>query len=166
MLDRTTTYNHLNTRWDDEKEDRLRELWAEGASYTAIGVELRFSRSAIAGKVNRLGLDKRKDKDRGKRAPYTTMRRKAIYFAANVKQPKLSKPVIPKPDASIVPAEFRGLTFAQLEPWHCRYPRGEKAPYLYCGAPIERDSYCGHCFNITHWIVPASVADNAYWWTK
>ena len=159
MLDRTTVFNHLNTRWTDEKEAILRKMWKEGASCLAVARELGggFTRSAIAGKVQRLGLDKRRDD-----AP-RAMRRKAAYFATNITKKKKFQAVAPTPAADTVPAEFRGLTFAQLEPWHCRYPRGEKAPYLYCGAPKVRDSYCEHCYAITHWIVTESTANRYFW---
>jgi hypothetical protein len=48
------------TAWPDERTERLKVLWAEGASSaTVIGRELGMSRNAILGKVHRLGLESR-----------------------------------------------------------------------------------------------------------
>ena len=46
----------MRTQWTAEREEALRRLWANGASATAIGIELHMSRSAILGKVHRLKL--------------------------------------------------------------------------------------------------------------
>ena len=44
--------------WTDERLDRLRAMYADGHSCAAIGAALGISKSAIIGKVNRLGLPK------------------------------------------------------------------------------------------------------------
>ena len=152
----------VNIPWPQERKDTLARLWADGLTASQISRELNgaYTRSAVLGMVNRLGLPKRKVKGAARVAYSTvrTVRRRAAYFAQHINKPKLFKPITPKPDASVVPPGFRGLTLQQLEPWHCRYPRGEQSPYLFCGAPIERDRYCAHCYPITHWIAPVSIA--------
>lgn len=46
----------MRTQWDDHQERTLREMHAAGHSATQIGVHIGFSRSAVLGKVFRLGL--------------------------------------------------------------------------------------------------------------
>ena len=48
-----------NFVWDEEKLNKLRQLWDEGLPITKIGNELGVSRNAIAGKAHRMGLPKR-----------------------------------------------------------------------------------------------------------
>ena len=48
-----------NSVWDEEKLQKLKNLWDEGLPITKIGIELGVSRNAIAGKAHRLGLPKR-----------------------------------------------------------------------------------------------------------
>ena len=45
--------------WTDKKIEKLKELWKEGVSTAEIGKRLDFSKNAIVGKVNRLGLEHR-----------------------------------------------------------------------------------------------------------
>jgi GcrA cell cycle regulator len=159
MLDFTTKYNHVNSRWTREQEDLVKRLWADGKSAKQIAIELDcgITRNAVIGKVHRMGLSKRE------RAPAKPKNRRAESFVHKINSgwtPKKA-PTIPLP--SVEPPEFRGLTFAQLEPYHCRYPRGD-GPFLFCGQPIERGSYCAHCNQITHWIVTEREANRMNWW--
>ena len=48
--------------WTDERIETLKRLWARGDSASIIGRHLNVSRSAVLGKVHRLGLDARKEK--------------------------------------------------------------------------------------------------------
>ena len=46
--------------WTDERIDRLKAMWAEGKTASAIAEELGgVSRNAVIGKAHRLGLDSR-----------------------------------------------------------------------------------------------------------
>ena len=45
--------------WTDKKIEKLKELWKEGIPTAEIGKRLDFSKNAIVGKVNRLGLKHR-----------------------------------------------------------------------------------------------------------
>ena len=45
--------------WTDKKIEKLKDLWKEGISTAEIGKRLGFSKNAIVGKVNRLGLEHR-----------------------------------------------------------------------------------------------------------
>ena len=46
--------------WTKERLNKLEALWKKGLPISEIGKELGVSRNSIAGKVNRLGLEKRR----------------------------------------------------------------------------------------------------------
>lgn len=46
--------------WPEERTKQLCKLWAQGLSSTLIAIEFGMSRSAVLGKVNRLGLPQRR----------------------------------------------------------------------------------------------------------
>ena len=48
-----------NSVWNEEKLNKLKNLWDQGLPITKIGLELGVSRNAIAGKAHRLGLPRR-----------------------------------------------------------------------------------------------------------
>lgn len=48
--------SRCTTEWTDERVARLKELHAAGVTYEAIGREFGVTRSAISGKVRRLGM--------------------------------------------------------------------------------------------------------------
>ena len=57
---RTSKATKLRMSWTDERIDRLKAMWAEGKTASAIAEELGgVSRNAVIGKAHRLGLDSR-----------------------------------------------------------------------------------------------------------
>jgi hypothetical protein len=56
---------------------------------------------------------------------------------------RLTEKAKPKPK----PKEVQPVSLAELERHHCRWPLGERAPYLFCAHPIEEGTpYCpAHC---------------------
>lgn len=49
------------------------------------------------------------------------------------------------------PYQFLGITFADLQDGHCRYPQGEGRNILYCGQPQMTESpYCSVCHKICY----------------
>lgn len=82
--------NHLCTPWTPERCQLLRALVAEGLSYSAIARRMPFrtTRSAIAGKVNRLGWARKAAKKtawlslnavRGAKIKKAALARKAVF---------------------------------------------------------------------------------------
>ena len=67
--------------WTDKKIEQLKELWKEGIPTAEIGKRLDFSKNAIVGKVNRLGLEHRT-------SPIKTASSKAKTPQDNVKKPQ------------------------------------------------------------------------------
>lgn len=154
--------------WQDAWIDMLRTMWAAGHSAADIAARLNgsfrtgFSRSAVIGKLGRLGLlgqvskagaDKRRSaaakrqlaaaSDPGPAKP----NRHSFLFARPERKPR--RPPLahaasgPAPDAAPV-------TIMGLDSRVCRWPedRNEYGEQLFCGAPVgeidPRRRYCDH----------------------
>ena len=123
-----------NKAWPCELTERLKKLWQENMlSASQVAQKLGITRNAVLGKANRLRLPTHKAKtSKG-------------HIRKPVKKPK---PVAVAPIGIIdepVPAEpeFLGLTLMELSPASCRFPRGDKAPFEYCGQMQQDGSrYC------------------------
>lgn len=124
-------------QWNDDEVATLKQLWEHGISLSEIGEKLGCSRSAVIGKANRLGFPKR-----GKRYA-------AKPAAAKVRKPtkrKLMEKAFnsePLPELKIAPIVPLNIALFDLTKRQCRYPYGDRAPYLFCGHPVqEESSYC------------------------
>ncbi len=133
------------TPWTDERIAELQRLWAEGYSAGEIAVELRFgTRSAVLGKLARLGLQRRKPERASKPLRAKSIVRRPVFIASK------PEPLPPPPP----PAE--GVTFMQLTERSCRWPLGEGKPewmyqraVFFCGAARGRGfPYCPHHMRI------------------
>lgn len=139
--------------WSETMVDRLKSLWSEGLSASTIARRIGCpSRSAVIGKLHRLGCSRplNGSKPRAttprsrKRAPVGTIT-KARYLHGTTAP---SAP-LPAPAVDDVPR----VAFADLEPWHCRYPVGDPQAqnFGFCG--LNRSvgtSYCpGHLHRCT-----------------
>jgi GcrA cell cycle regulator len=146
--------------WTDERVNTLKALWGKGFSASEIAREMGCgSRSAIIGKVHRLNLA-----PRGKQMSV----RKPAYTPRPRKEPRvhIRIPQRSKPDRDGLNAQQRqdqaaalrerfatetgpasgGVTFADLEPFHCRWPMGDPSDletFRFCGEPKEGEGpYC------------------------
>lgn len=124
--------------WTDDLIEELTALWKEGRlSAASIAQRMGVSRNAIIGKVNRLGLS----------VPQVASS-KAKRKRGQFKMPETSTPIViePKPEdaktAFGTPVALLDLTDAT-----CRFPIGDVAPYMFCGAEPEKGKpYCkAHC---------------------
>jgi hypothetical protein len=97
------------TEWPQEKADQAEALWRKGYSAGWIAARLGMSRSAVAGKIDRLGL-KRDSAPRVTRLARPTP-------AASKPKPKIEPPI--------------WISLVELERGMCRFPRDDG---LYCGA--------------------------------
>jgi GcrA cell cycle regulator len=147
----------MNGLWTTERVDTLRKLHADGMAFSLIGVQLGVSRNAVIGKASRLGLDARPHfnnapirkldpEERARRLAQRNEHRNAVQRLYR----KLRAPPEPLPEPTSAPPEFLGIGLLDLERNHCRYPRGEGTDILFCGQPVERGSYCGHCYRIMY----------------
>src|SRR5512139_834890 len=130
-----------NHPWNDQQTARLIDLWNE-AKLSAAGIArcLCLTRNAVLGKVWRMRLPPHPQPPAKKRPP-------------RVRPPKVWTP--PPPPPPIVedptPPDFLGLELYQLTSQQCHYPRGERAPYRYCGQPVqENSSYCPYCHRLSY----------------
>lgn len=188
MLDKTaaTNINLAPNRqdlpaslWTDEKIARLKEMRAAGSSYSKIGDALGFTRGAISGKVDRLGLDKRarapKRSDGGALA--RRLRSKGAADADRAATQRIAHRLKVRPPShgggavmveSIIREEapprpeFLGIALLDLQRGQCRFPQGEGASILFCGQKtISGESWCRDCYRIVYQ-APRPVTSRAH----
>lgn len=127
--------------WNETNTAMLKKLWSEGHSASMIACRLgNPSRSAVIGKVHRLGLSGRAFRS----YPSVTARRK--------KPPQPAKPRVRFPIHEVLPPLPETDTpkgplvmFADLEPHHCRGTYGDPKQdnFGFCGCPVvPLTSYC------------------------
>lgn len=141
--------------WSNERIAELTKLWASGMSAGTISLKLygtKTHRNAVLGKLHRLGIPKLDTtelalrnaigaKARTKHAPkpYEDGRKgnggKHIFFPRNRMERRVAPPE-PPPHGS--------KTLMELGLHECKFPYGNRAPYLFCSQPTEEEhSYCG-----------------------
>ena len=118
-------------KWTDETTEKLREMWISGKTAREIGEVLGgFSRNAVIGKANRMGLSTPKNKDE-----------------SATKKP-IKKANQPKPRKKTAPVHIP--TYSQKSREHlCQWPNGEPGAedFHFCHKPSEAGRpYCAeHC---------------------
>jgi GcrA cell cycle regulator len=131
-----------NTTWTPAEIETITQMWLAGKSASVIGYELHKTRSAIIGKIHRLGVQRTED-----------VEKKVRGVPRKRKQPKL-KPIKIDPkliaDAKWVHEDdaTRSTRCSIYELTHemCRFPIGDPAEesFAFCGAArIGTLSYCG-----------------------
>lgn len=129
--------------WTEELKTRLRELHAdEDLLFGAIAAQLSqefgvtLTRNACIGKAGRMRLVRRHP-----RPPQT--RRRAITLGM---PPETVPRVLPRWRVCEPPAPPAGerLTLLQLTDNTCRWPYGDRVPYLFCGAATAGKTYCAY----------------------
>lgn len=113
--------------WSNEDTEKLKMLWSAGHSGAYLASVFGITRNAIMGKVQRLGLAKR---------------RTTVQVERVVKAPPI--------DIQVVPDSFLRLPFSQLK--GCRYPRTFEGVHLFCGQVpvVKKSSYCAYCHSICY----------------
>jgi GcrA cell cycle regulator len=144
--------------WSEALIARASELWLAGFTGGEIGRRLGLSRSAIMGKLRRLGLL------RNDRRPRVPIRRAARLQAIPVPKPaprkvpnKRNKRPLPPPEPYQAPPPppvppIGSFGLLDLRAGHCRWPGPEdRAPWTFCGAPQLFDSsYCKFHHELAH----------------
>jgi len=142
--------------WTDKAVARLRALWAEGRSCSqianALGAEQlgMFTRNAVIGKVNRLGLGKRASPARPQSRERLRARARSY---AEPRPPRAIAAAAPAPIEELEPllddtGAPRARNAESLVRGQCRWPIGDplKASFAFCARPAntdgERDPYC------------------------
>jgi hypothetical protein len=114
--------------WDEAAVTQLEALWHAGFSSAEIAKQMGsgLTRNSIIGKAHRLGLVK-----------YRRPRLKPVKKKAPARKLGLSKP---RRRATPPPGRFDLL---DLRSDQCRYPTGDRAPYMFCGTAIaDGFPYC------------------------
>jgi hypothetical protein len=95
------------------------------------------SKNACIGKARRMGLPQR----RRKSIPRATRKR-----ALELHSPEAAPCVLPRWKVMEVPRPAPGsrITLFQLDGNTCRWPHGDRTPYLFCGAPTAGKVYCAY----------------------
>ncbi len=149
--------------WTQEKVDELILRWNRGESATIVGRAVGMSRNAVIGKVARMrgagvhlrdaGPSKRSESCR----PATVARRVADRIARQSSRERREiVAVLLEPRE----APAGGVTFADLEPHHCRYMPGDPRDLVYCGADrVPGSSYCAEHHERCHVRVPVEQAE-------
>lgn len=147
------------TQWTEERVELLKRLHGEKQRTAVIGNIMGLSRNAVLGKLYRLGLCE-KDQTRSYADRVATMKIRRTVADNNrtgtgdiktkVRQraEQIEKAATEQQAPPVLP--FLGIPFMDLEPEHCRFPRGDD-PMLFCGQPKREDSsYCAGCHAIAY----------------
>ena len=141
--------------WTEERVALLRRLWTEDFSASRIAAELGgVSRSAVIGKMHRLGLcgrgkptvsAKRQSKSRLPRSERHVCRAASIGNTALKVRPEMLEEAQFQPFESIVVPIARKLTIEKLTEHTCKWPIGDPGDreFHFCGHDsLEAMPYC------------------------
>lgn len=138
--------------WTYERVETLKRLWRDGLSSSQIAVQLGgISRSAVLGKVHRLGLAGRavaSRKEYHRRHPWRS--RTTAPKPRKRTQGVILKELAALPLPQEQPADIGRVSLMDLEPHHCRFVAGDpkgvaSGTPVYCGAQkVPGLAYCEH----------------------
>jgi GcrA cell cycle regulator len=141
--------------WTEERVALLRKLWTEDFSASRIAAELGgVSRSAVIGKIHRLGLcgrgkptwsARRQSKPRLPRSERPACRAASIGNTALKMRPEMLEEAQPQPFESIVVPIARKLTIEKLTERTCKWPIGDPGDqeFHFCGHDsLDAMPYC------------------------
>lgn len=168
--------SNLPHAWTPERVDELKKLWADGLSCTQIAYRLRggATRNSVIGKVNRLGLPPRCNRQWHQRQGRTllsqvhvetdptrqnrSLNRLETVVARETRKrgssglfERMRSEPLPPPSET----DIARVSFADLEPHHCRFIPGDPkaSGKLYCGCDaVPGLPYCeahaARCFDV------------------
>ena len=152
--------------WTEERVTLLRRLWTEDFSASRIAAELGgVSRSAVIGKMHRLGLcgrgqptwsAKRQSKPRLPPSQHRGSERQACRTVGNTAlkmRPEMLEEVQPRPFESIVVPIARKLTIEKLTEHTCKWPIGDPGhqEFHFCGHDsLDAMPYCRYHARIAY----------------
>ena len=141
--------------WTEERVELLRKLWTEDFSASRIAAELgNVSRSAVIGKIHRLGLSgrgqptwsaKRQSKPRLPRSERRVCRPSSIGNTALKVHPEMLVEAESAPYECVVVPIARRLTIEALTEHTCKWPLGDPGSkdFHFCGHDsLEASPYC------------------------
>ena len=136
--------------WTDDMIDDLKRMHADGYSASQVAAKFGVTRNAICGKWHRLGLKKQSEQRAEPKPVQKRSRSEDGATGGLVRKLQVQRDVKrPEPAESDDQIATAGtVSLADLRSHHCRYPFGRSAPFMFCGAPATRGSYCAEHFDI------------------
>lgn len=134
--------------WNEEKIEQMSKLWAEGVTASTIAARIgAVSRSAVIGKLHRLGLTGTQPRRDGKpprnRPPRPAKRAEPRKQKASAKLHLLAEPLPPAAETDIARVSMDDST-DKLCKWPCAEFKSMDAPF-YCGCAVTPGlPYCDH----------------------
>lgn len=132
--------------WTDERVTTLRKLWAEGLSASQVAKQMGgLTRSAVCGKVHRLGLVGRGHQPSSADVVKRICTRRTTKPHARPRAKESFPAPTPLPPPDVLGAVDPTLTTLRLNAFTCRYPIGDPqdSAFTYCGRTCDEESpYC------------------------
>ncbi len=136
--------------WTEARIERLKTLWRDGRTAEQIAAELQngISRSAVLGKVHRMGLSKgRPKRPRTRKAGAcrsSGSTEVSLTYTGQERPP--DTPATQDPGAPAPARPLRGPDILSVRRGQCRWPYGDPGDtFVLCGRPVVRGAYCaGH----------------------
>ena len=142
--------------WSNDRMARLRALHRnDRLSFDMIAevlseeFKVELTKNACIGKARRMGLPERTTK-RKRKVFRGDKRRRQITLVASTPapiEPEVVPCVLPRwkvMEHEQRPAPGGHITLFQLTDNKCHWPHGDRAPYLFCGAPTAGKTYCAY----------------------
>lgn len=140
--------------WTDRRVDFLRQGRTAGYSFTEIAKQLGTTRSAVAGKLQRLGLARPLSEIKRRRLVVmrAIMRKKAAKLRAEIRAAeakeaeKKKAELVNPPVQSGKPYKGKGILFINARHDQCHYPLwgDDQKTGKVCAQPVDGESrYCG-----------------------
>lgn len=140
--------------WTADRVELLTSLHKEGLSASLIGMQLRVTRNAVIGKLNRMGLSRPRPAVRKSRIPKRQPTRqlgggRSRFAPSSEGQETMAQETFKKvssthADDLEIPRHQR-KAFEQLKPGMCKFPVGspKDSDFFFCGAQCDRMApYC------------------------
>lgn len=122
--------------WTETATNMLRALFHDGLSASQMGGELGVSRSAVLGKLRRLGLQRgraiARPDAKAPRKPRGPYKRVPWAVPAVAEAPRQANT---EPARAFVPEPRFACTILDLTNETCRYPITDDLPHMFCGTP-------------------------------
>lgn len=137
--------------WTEDRIERLKTLWREGKTAEQIALELQngISRSAVLGKVHRMGLSAgrpARPRIRGAKKARRPGEPDPGVMPDPVARATTSSAGTPAQDACVPERPSTGPDIVTVRRGQCRWPYGDPGEdFVLCGRPVVRGAFCdGH----------------------
>jgi len=151
---------HYNA-YTPELDAKITEMWIRGVSASQIGIAVGRTKNSIIGRVHRLELHARRIvKHLGGKPRADRISRRVYLKQKVVRQNDGSREdrEPPKPFSIDQVVISDPIDIMRLTPFTCRWPYGEPAKMLYCGAVCEFEkAYCDHHHRIAYTGIPSKI---------